>query len=199
MPVSAKTLRALAKEVGHNPAQIFKLRPDELEKLLTENYADLSTWDDVKAEAEIQNLKGGTKAEPVAEEPALIVEEKPVVAKKAPKAPKPKEVKVEDINAEIESVVQTPSEERHLPTKKRLKKKVPMFIAADSSNKSADLEELKERIINLEIDNKVLLQKLNDISSFLAWFCNSKIDPTEPIKSLDDVDWDACIDIQLSE
>ena len=78
MPVSAKTLRALAKEVGHNPAQIFKLRPDELEKLLTENYADLSTWDDVKAEAEIQNLKGGTKAEPVVEEPALVVEEKPV-------------------------------------------------------------------------------------------------------------------------
>lgn len=210
MPVSAKTLRALAKEVGHNPAQIFKLRPDELEKLLTENYADLSTWDDVKAEAEIQNLKGGTKAEPVVEEPALVVEEKPVVAKKEPKAPKLKKVNVEDIHSEIESVLQTPSsldtlvhfpkeEERHLPTKKRLKKKVPMFIAADSSNKSADLEELKERIINLEMDNKVLLQKLNDISSFLAWFCNSKIDPTEPIKSLDDVDWDACIDIQLSE
>ena len=216
--VTPKTLRRLAKAEGFKPATIFRMKPEELIELVKEKIADVDSWDDAKAEEHIKSLVSKTPdsatppTEVKASEPAKKEKTKRTRRTKAQmeearrlEAAKREEA-VLDVKKTLDELEKeglvatvdiglTKGKDRDKPSRRR-KKKNPVPITS-TTGQLGDLEELKERIINLEEANKSLAATLRDISLFFTWFHNAKIDPTEPISTLHEIDWKGCIDDQL--
>lgn len=201
MSIEAKTLRALAKHSGYKPSTIFRMGPSEVLEMLVEKYPDIKEWNDEKAKAKVKELTSVEQEKTVeppkdTKEPEPKKEEKPK-RKRRTKAQIAADKKAEAAKEEVPSVVEKPEpteqqEIREKPVRQRKKKKRTPVLSV-SSGSSEDIAELRERLITLESEVNKLLCMADDISMFLAWFHNVKIDPQEPIEHLGDIDWAACI------
>ena len=102
----------------------------------------------------------------------------------------------------VEDTEQTDKESttRDTPSRRRKKKRTPVSVQSDGSGiSSEDLNVLKELVGCLQEDVQRLTRMADDVSMFLAWFHNVKVDPREPIEHLGSIDWDACINDQIKK
>ena len=211
--IEPKTLRALAKHSGYKPATIFRMQPSEILELLTEKYSDVKDWDDAKAKEVVNNLVAAPKStttpavttEKTAEEPAKPTKRRTrrtkaqIAADKAAaeaKAATDGDTNVTTGNKNVTDSVKNSEEKRATPSRKR-RKKAAVAIATNTSGVSAeDMAVLQETVLTLQGEVGRLTTALDDITMFLTWFHNVKIDPREPIGHLAEIDWQSCIDDQ---
>lgn len=202
MPVSPKTLRALAKTLGFEPSKIFRLKPEELETMVKESIPEIDTWGDSEAESYIR--EASSSKQPEKQEEPKPPEEEATKRTRRTKAQMEETRKIEaaEKTEELKKVTKLAEkqedteqqESRENPFRRRKKNPVPKTA---STIVDGNIQELIERVVNLEQDVETIKKTMKEISSFLTWFHNVKIDPAEPISSLGEIDWDGCIDDQL--
>lgn len=202
MSIEPKTLRALAKASGYPPSKIFRMQPSDIVTLLSEKFTDIGEWDDNRAKKELESINA---------KPDTKKETKEAVSTE--KADKPKrtrrtkaQIAADKAAAEAAAQNTKPAEEpkkadeandnKHTPRRQRRKKKTPV-AASTATTASADIQVLKERLINIEDTLTKFGAVLDELTLFMTWYHNAKIDPQEPIESLNDIDWKACISDQL--
>lgn len=202
--IEAKTLRALAKHSGYKPSSIFRMQPAEILEMLTEKYPDIKEWSDAKAQEEITSLTSSSKPETK----EVVTETKPEVAPTTTSEPKKrtrrtkaqiaadkeKSEAVEEESSES-SESTTTSARPSVPSRKR-KKKTPVLQTNIGGVSSEEIDVLREMITTLQEDVTSLTRALDDVSMFMAWFHNVKVDPSEPIEHLASIDWAACVEEQ---
>ena len=207
--IEAKTLRALAKHSGYKPSSIFRMQPSEILEMLTEKYPDVKEWDEAKAKSVIDDLLKKTSEPAVqAEEPKAEPVQKTESKSKEKAEPKKRtrrtkaQIAADKAAAEAEaaSKAETTDTEREKPNRRR-KKTSPVLAESVSSGgvSSEDVAVLKELVGCLQEDVQRLTRMVDDVSMFMAWFHNVKVDPREPIEHLGSIDWDACIKDQMSK
>lgn len=216
MSIDSKTLRALAKHSGYQPSKIFRMQPAEVLEMLTEKYPDVKEWDNDKALATIEEL---TSAPSSPKEEEVVKDTEEPKAEESPKKKRTRRTKAQiaadkekvlEKETQTEKVVTMPSKkEREAPSRKRKKKRTPVLsspssVGVDNTEILLILKEMANRIKELEgsveevkNENRNLTVSLDDLSMFLTWFHNVKIDPIEPIESLSSIHWDATIADQV--
>lgn len=206
--IEAKTLRALAKHSGYKPSSIFRMQPSEILEMLTEKYPDVKEWDESKAKSVIAELL--KEAAPAKEEAKVSETPKEAPKKAEPKAEPKKRTRrtkaqiaadkkaAEEAKDEATAVTKDPK--RETPTRTRKKKKSPVPVQTVTAGVSSeDVAVLKELVSCLQEDMQRLTRMVDDVSMFMAWFHNVKVDPREPIEHLASIDWDACINDQIKK
>ena len=208
--IEAKTLRALAKHNGYKPSSIFRMQPDEILSMLTEKYPDIKEWNDAKARATVEEITAGPAVIPPKEttvgsaEPVVESEKTDVKKKEPKKRTRRTKSQIAADAAATSTKTDEPKEadaavERTAPTRKRKKKKTPASIEAVGSASSEEIAVLRELLTTLQEDVSNLTRMTDDLSMFMAWFHNVKVDPREPIEHLASIDWAACIEDQVKK
>ena len=203
--IEAKTLRALAKNAGYKPSSIFRMQPSEILEMLTEKYPDIKEWSEDKAQKAVaESASNAVTSVLDTEEEEKAVEKQPVKEEKKAKTKTPvkkkPEVKEAEEVEEPEEVNTVPAEEtpepRDMVTRQR-KKKSPVLPQSVGGVSSEEIDVLRELVTTLQEDVTRLTRMVDDVSMFLTWFHNVKVDPREPIEHLGAIDWAACIDDQV--
>lgn len=200
--IEAKTLRALAKNAGYKPSSIFRMQPSEILEMLTEKYPDIKEWSEDKAQKAVaESASNAVTSVLDTEEEEKAVEKQPVndekkAKTKTPVKKKPEVKKVEEPEeAETVHTEEIP-EQRDMVTRQR-KKKSPVLPQSVGGVSSEEIDVLRELVTTLQEDVTRLTRMVDDVSMFLTWFHNVKVDPREPIEHLGAIDWAACIDDQV--
>ena len=201
--MTPKTLRALAKAAGYQPSKIFRMKPEEVQELLKEKFDDIDSYDDTKAQELIKQLTQPKKSEEVPTKAEAKQETTTETTTEAPAKKRTRRTKaqIEADKKAAEQQTATPEatpDKKETPRRSRKKKKSSVPITP-SNLATGELLVIKERLEGLEESIEKINNILLDITSFLSWYHNAKIDPREPIENLADIDWDACIDDQLKK
>ena len=200
--IEAKTLRALAKHSGYKPSTIFRMQPSEILDMLVEKYPDIKEWDENKAKATIEGLTATPEKPEVVKESIKEVVKEEVKTKPSGKRTRRTKAQIaaDKKAAEDETAKKAESEDkRDTPTRTRKKKKTPVPQSSIGGVSSEEIDVLKEMVTTLQEDVTRLTQMTDDISMFMAWFHNVKIDPREPVEHLASIDWAACISDQVKK
>ena len=182
--LDARTLRNLAKLAGFEPDQYYVLKEEALLEMLKQKWSDIGKW----TKEDAAKLLGEAKAK---------AKEK---KEKIPATPRNRRTtKKESVSKSKPSSEGKDSKDvsRELPVRKR-KKKTPVAITMQNSN-SEKLNVLEERLITLEMKLNSLVTSIADISLFLAWYHNVRIDRSNKIAELEEIDWESAIKDTLDE